>query len=241
MQRENYLFLILNKKYFLSYKIYINFWLNDKGYIFILKGQRMEENIFIDNDVKIGKNVKIHPFNVIKGNCVIGDNTIIFPFNYIENCNIGKNCEISYSHLQDVAIQNYVKVGPFSRIRPGSIIKDNCKIGNFVEIKNSEIKSGVKASHLSYIGDASVGENTNVGCGVIFANYNGKIKNHIRVGKNCFIGSNSNLIAPLNISDNTYICAGTTLTKDTKKNDFVIGRERETIKPNRASRYLKGD
>lgn len=201
----------------------------------------MEENIFIDKDVKLGKNVKIFPFNVIKGNCVIGDNTIIFPFNYIENCIIGNDCEIAYSHLQDSTIHDCVKVGPFSRIRPGSIIKDKCKIGNFVEIKNSEIESGVKASHLSYIGDASIGKDTNVGCGVIFANYNGRIKNHIRVGKNCFIGSNSNLIAPLNISDNTYICAGTTLTKDTKENDFVIGRERETIKPNRADKYLKGD
>ena len=199
------------------------------------------EYVIIDESVKIGKTVKIFPFNVIKGETVIEDGAIIYPFNYIENAKIGKCSEISHSHLENCEIGSFVKVGPFARLRPDARIEDGCKVGNFVEIKKATLKKGVKASHLAYIGDAEVGENTNVGCGVIFANYNGKTKSKTKVGKNCFIGSNSNLIAPITVADNTYICAGTTLTQDTTKGDFVIARERETIKHGRAKQYLKGD
>ena len=201
----------------------------------------MKENIYIDESVRVGKNVTIHPFNVIRGNTQIGDNTIIYPFNYIEDTRVGKNCEISMSNLVQSEIGNNATIGPFARLRPNSKIGDRCKIGNFVEVKNSEIKNGTKASHLAYIGDASVGEDTNIGCGAIFVNYNGKIKNKIKVGKRCFIGSNVNLVAPLNVADKTYVCAGSTLTKDTNEGDFVIARERETIKPNKAKEYLKGE
>ncbi len=204
------------------------------------QGAKMEFAI-IDKSVVIGKNVIIHPFNVIKGNTVIGDNTIIYPFNYIEDSIIGKNCEISNSNLQKCEIGENVKVGPFARLRPKAKVCDNCKVGNFVEIKNAILHSGTKASHLAYIGDAQVGENTNVGCGVIFANYDGKKKYTTKVGKNCFIGSNTNLIAPVEVADETYICAGSTLTKNTEKGDFVIAREKETIKPKRAYKYLKED
>ncbi len=201
----------------------------------------MEKNIYIDDSVKIGKNVIIHPFNVLIGNTEIGDNTILFPFNFIEDSKIGENCEISSSNLSQCEIGSKTKVGPFARIRPNSKIEEECKIGNFVEIKNSTLEKKTKASHLSYVGDAYVGEDTNIGCGAIFVNYNGKEKNKIQVGKNCFVGSNVNLVAPLNIADKTYICAGSTLTKDTQENDFVIAREKETIKPGRAKRYLKGE
>lgn len=201
----------------------------------------MKENIYIDESVRVGKNVIIHPFNVIRGNTQIGDNTIIYPFNYIEDTKIGENCEISMSNLVQSEIGNNATIGPFARLRPNSKIGDRCKIGNFVEVKNSEIKDGTKASHLAYIGDASVGEDTNIGCGAIFVNYNGKIKNKIKVGKHCFIGSNVNLVAPLNVADKTYVCAGSTLTKDTNEGDFVIARERETIKSNKGKEYLKGE
>ena len=201
----------------------------------------MKENIYIDESVRVGKNVTIHPFNVIRGNTQIGDNTIIYPFNYIEDTKIGENCEISMSNLVQSEIGNNATIGPFARLRPNSKIGDRCKIGNFVEVKNSEIKDGTKASHLAYIGDASVGEDTNIGCGAIFVNYNGKIKSKIKVGKHCFIGSNVNLVAPLNVADKTYICAGSTLTKDTNEGDFVIARERETIKSNKGKEYLKGE
>lgn len=197
------------------------------------------KNTYIEETVNIQKNVTIYPNNYILGNTTIGENTTLLPFNIIENCNIGSNVKISFSKLEDSTINNNVTVGPFAHLRPNSKIEDNCKIGNFVEVKNSCLKRGTKASHLAYIGDAEVGEDCNIGCGAIFVNYNGTQKQKTKVGNNCFIGSNANLIAPLNIADNSYICAGSTLTINTNKNDFVIARTRETVKPNRATKYLK--
>lgn len=198
-----------------------------------------KKSCHIDKTVTFGKNVVIHSGNVITGKTYIGNNVILKPNNIIHNCQIDENCVIEQSNLSDSIIGKNCQIGPFARLRPNSKIEDNCKIGNFVEIKNSQIGKGTKASHLAYIGDANIGENCNIGCGVIFANYNGRGKNKITVGNNCFIGSNSNLIAPITVADNTYICADTTLTKDTNEYDFVIARTRETIKPERAKKYLK--
>lgn len=198
-----------------------------------------KNNTYIEDNVEIGKNVTIYPNNYILGNTNIGDNCTILPFNIIENCTIGSNVKISFSKLEDSTINNNVTIGPFAHLRPNSNIKENCKIGNFVEVKNATLNDGTKASHLAYIGDAEVGKNCNIGCGAIFVNYNGTQKQKIKVGNNCFIGSNANLIAPVNIADNSYICAGSTLTINTNENDFVIARARETVKPNRANKYLK--
>ena len=197
-----------------------------------------KKSCIIDKSVEFGKNVTIYPNNIILGESVINDGTTLKSGNYIDNSIIGEKCLIEQSHLSFAEIGNHCTVGPFARIRPGTFIEENVKIGNFVEVKNSTIKSGTKASHLAYIGDADIGANCNIGCGVIFANYNGKKKFRTNVGDNCFIGSNSNIIAPVTIANNCYICAGTTLTQDTNENDFVIARERETIKPNRAQNYL---
>ena len=160
-------------------------------------------------------------------------------FNVIENSVVGKGSEVISSHVFDSVIGQNVKVGPNAHLRPNSIVGDNCRIGNFVEIKNSIIGNGTKISHLTYVGDAKIGENCNIGCGVIFVNYNGRQKQKINIGNNVFIGSNCNLIAPLNIPDNVYICAGTTVTKDLLEDDFVIGRVREEVKHNKAHKYLK--
>ncbi len=163
----------------------------------------------------------------LKGYCVVEDSFVdkdsLIISSHIFNSRVGKNCTI----------------GPNAHLRPNTVIQDNCKIGNFVEIKNSTIGSGTKISHLTYVGDAVIGRDCNIGCGVIFVNYNGKVKNKITIGNNVFIGCNCNLIAPLNIADNTYIAAGTTVTEDVKEGDFVIGRVRAEIKPNRAQKYLK--
>lgn len=155
-----------------------------------------------------GENIEIGN-NCTMIDVVIRDGTSIKD-SYLENCVIGRSCEI----------------GPYSHIKKDSLIGDNCRIGNFVEIKNSKIGSGVKASHLSYIGDAVIGARTNIGCGVVFANYNGKEKNVSIVGEDCFVGCNSTIIAPVKISNETYICAGTFVTESTNAGDFVIGRKR---------------
>ena len=193
----------------------------------------------IVDSVKIGKNVTIHTNNIIKGNTIIEDNVVLMPNNYICDSIIQNDAIIEFSHIEQSTICAGCKVGPFARIRPKSKIGRNCKIGNFVEIKNATLGNNTKASHLAYIGDCDIGDNCNVGCGVVFVNYNGKQKNRSVVGNNCFIGSNANIIAPVNIADDSYICAGTTLTIDTAPQDFVIGRCRETVKHNYANKYKK--
>lgn len=159
-------------------------------------------------------------------------------YNVIEDSIIGHSQIIS-SHIFSSTIGDGSTIGPNAHLRAGSVIGDKCRIGNFVEIKNSVIGDGTKIAHLSYVGNATIGKNCNIGCGVIFANYNGKVKNSIVVGDNVFIGSNCVLIAPLNIPNNVYICAGTTVTKDLHEFDFVIGRVRQEVKPNMAIKYLK--
>lgn len=194
---------------------------------------------FVDDLAEIADDVFIYPNVYIWGKCKIGSGTVIYPNTTIENSEIGENCVIKSSYIEDSVIKNNVSIGPFAHIRPHSVIENDCKIGNFVEIKASSLGQGTKASHLAYIGDADVGKKCNIGCGAIFVNYNGKSKNRTTVGDNCFVGSNCNIVAPVKIAKNSYICAGTTLTVDTECDDFVIGRCRETIKQNRAHNYLK--
>lgn len=160
-------------------------------------------------------------------------------YNLIENSTINKGSVVISSHIFNSEVGKNCKIGPNAHLRPNCKIGDNCRIGNFVEIKNSTIGEGTKISHLTYVGDAVVGKNCNIGCGVVFVNYNGKEKNKIVVGDNVFIGCNCNLIAPLNIPNNVYIAAGTTVTSDLNEFDFVIGRSKQEIKPNRAQKYLK--
>ena len=192
---------------------------------------------FIDKKVRLGKNVTIYENNHIEGDCDIGDNVTLLPNNFIKHSNIGSDSTIHSSVVEESEIGKNVKIGPFARLRPNSKVEDNCKIGNFVEIKNSTIGNGSKVSHLAYVGDSEVGKDCNIGCGVIFVNYNGKMKNKVKVGNHVFIGSNSNLIAPLTIEDNSYICAGTTVTENVSEDDFVIGRARQENKHKRAKKY----
>ena len=194
---------------------------------------------FIDKKATIDDDVLIYPNVYILGECKIGKGTVIYPNTTIENSEIGENCVIKSSFIEDSVIKNNVSVGPFAHLRPHSVVGDDCKVGNFVEIKNATLGKNTKASHLAYVGDADIGKDCNIGCGAIFVNYNGRSKNRTKVGDNCFIGSNCNVIAPVDIADNSYICAGTTLTVNTENDDFVVGRCRETIKKNRAHNYLK--
>ena len=179
----------------------------------------------------IDKNVKII------GECSFGDGTKILGGSVIENSVVGKNVTIEDSHVTESVIDDEVKIGPYVNVRAGSHLCEGVKVGAFVEIKNSTIGAHSKVPHLSYVGDADIGERVNIGCGVIFANYNGKTKNQCKVGKHVFIGSNCNIIAPVIIDDDSYICAGTTVTENVGKGDFVIGRVRQEIKQNKAKKY----
>jgi len=192
------------------------------------------ENTDISNLKSIGHSNTLLNCKFVGSNIVIGNNCTI------SNCIIADNTIITDSFIEDSLIGMKCNIGPFSRIRGKSNIGDNCKIGNFVEIKNSQLGVGVKACHHSYIGDAIIGDDTNISCGVIFANYDGIHKQISKVGKNCFLGCNVNIIAPVNIADDTYICAGTTITDNTKSGDFVIGRVSQ-ISKDKYSYYLKNN
>lgn len=191
------------------------------------------KNVIIDKTVILGKSVEIQENVEILGTCKIGDYTIIKSGCRLTDTNLGNNCILDGAIIEKSEIGNNCSIGPFTHIRPNSILQDNIKVGSFVEIKNSKIGKGTKVPHLSYVGDAEIGENCNIGCGVVFANYNGKIKQRSIIGNNVFIGCNVNIVAPVNIADDTYICAGTTVTDDTEQGNFVIGRVHQQNKPKR--------
>lgn len=198
-----------------------------------------KKSTYIDDSVVIGKNVIIYPGNYIVGNSIIGDNVTLLPNNYITNSTIKKGSKLHSSVVEDSEVGERCIVGPYAHLRPHTLLSDCVKVGNFCEIKNSKIGENTKISHLGYVGDATIGKNCNIGCGAIFVNYNGKTKANTFVGDNCFIGSNVNIIAPIAIASNSYICAGTTLTKSTIENDFVISRAEEIIKPNYTKKFLE--
>jgi len=193
----------------------------------------------IDSTVTVGKNVTIEPFSVIKGNSVLRDGCVIGSFSYLENADIGERTVVKSSRITDSKVGADCSVGPNAHLREHAYVADKCRVGNFVEIKNSTLLGGVKASHLAYIGDAFVDEGTNIGCGVIFVNYDGKTKHRTTVGKNCFIGCNANLVAPLNIGDDCFVACGTTVDKDVPCGAFSIGRSYLTVKEGKAHKYLK--
>ncbi|MGN0771924.1 MAG: hypothetical protein ACI4MI_05015 [Christensenellales bacterium] len=189
-----------------------------------------EKSVYVDPQAQIADDVIIYPDNHVIGKTVIGSGSVIMPGNIIEDCTIGNGCTITKSVLKQAEIGDGTSVGPFSYLRPGSQIGKGCRIGDFVEIKNAVIGDATKVSHLTYVGDCTVGKRCNVGCGVVFVNYNGVYKSHSIVGDDCFIGSNCNVIAPVNIADDTYIACGTTVTQDSLPGSLVIGRSVAVVK-----------
>ncbi len=177
---------------------------------FVKAGVKMigPETIFFSKDTKIGKNVIIDPYVVIGLKVKIGNNVKINSFSHLENCKI----------------ENKVNIGPYARIRPGTILKEESRIGNFVEVKKSIIGKKSKVNHLSYIGDTSVGKSVNVGAGTITCNYDGIKKNKTKIKNNVFIGSNTSLVAPITINENSIIGAGSVVTKNVKRKSLALTR-----------------
>lgn len=188
------------------------------------------KSTFIDMDVHLCSGCKIRPFTTLEGTCYIGKNSTIYEHSFLSNAYVGDNVTIKSSYVCDSRIGDDTSIGPFAYIRNGASIGSFCRIGDFVEIKASTLENGVKCAHLSYVGDASVGEKTNVGCGTVFCNYDGVKKHHTSIGANSFIGANTNLIAPISVGKNTFIAAGSTVTNSVPENSFVIARSRQTTK-----------
>lgn len=185
---------------------------------------------YIDFDVKIGVDTIIYPNTFLKGNTIIGEDCIIGPDSRIQNSIIGNNTNVKDSTIVDSKVENNTNVGPYAYIRPNSKIGSEVKIGDFVEIKNSTIGDGTKISHLSYVGDADLGENVNIGCGVVFVNYNGKDKSRSVINDNVFIGCNSNIVAPIELEEYSYVAAGTTVTRSVPSGALAVGRARQQNK-----------
>ena len=170
------------------------------------------ETIFFSKDTKIGKNVTIEPYVVIGSKVKIGNNVTIK----------------SFTHLEDCKIENKVEIGPYARIRPGSVLKEGSKVGNFVEIKKSTLGKKSKVNHLSYIGDSAIGKSVNIGAGTITCNYDGVKKSKTKIKNNVFIGSNSSLVAPITIEEDSVIGAGSVITKNVKKKSLALTRSLQT-------------
>ncbi len=194
----------------------------DQGVTFI-----NPEHSYIDSDVFIGMDTIIYPGVTLKGNTVIGENCIIGDNSKIVDSTIEDGVEIQYAIIKDSLVKKDTTVGPFAYLRPGSRIGEKVKIGDFVEIKNSVIGDGTKASHLAYVGDAQVGKNVNIGCGVVFVNYNGKDKQKVIIEDEAFIGSNVNLVAPVKVNKRGFVAAGTTVTLEVPEGTLCIGREKQ--------------
>lgn len=186
-------------------------------------------NTYIGPDVKIGQDTVIYPDCVIEGEVEIGDDCYIAGSRLID-CKIGHRCNVLNSVIVSSQVKDNVNIGPFAYIRPESVIGNNVKIGDFVEIKKSVIGDRTKIPHLTYVGDAQIGSECNLGCGTIFVNYDGRVKHKTVVGDRVFIGCNSNLVAPVLIEDDSYIAAGSTITDNVPKKALAIARERQVIK-----------
>ncbi|CAH2717137.1 Bifunctional protein GlmU [Neobacillus rhizosphaerae] len=189
-------------------------------------------NTYIETDVEIGQDTVIYPGTMIKGKTIIGSDCQIGPNTEIDSCKIGNDSVVRQSAAYDSSIGAYVNIGPFAHIRPDSTINDEVKIGNFVEIKKAVFGKGSKASHLSYIGDAEVGSDVNIGCGSITVNYDGKNKYLTKIEDGVFIGCNSNLVAPVSIGKGAYVAAGSTITKNVPSEALSIARAQQVNKEN---------
>ena len=185
---------------------------------------------YIESDVEIGNDTIVYPGAMLKGKTKIGSNCIIGMNCSISNSTIGDYTEVESSTIVDSTVGENTTVGPYAYLRPNSNIGSHVKIGDFVEVKNATIGDNSKASHLSYIGDAHVGKDVNIGCGVVFVNYDGKNKFKSVVKDGAFVGSNSNLVAPVTVEEKGYIATGSTITDDVPQGALAIARERQVIK-----------
>jgi bifunctional UDP-N-acetylglucosamine pyrophosphorylase/glucosamine-1-phosphate N-acetyltransferase len=188
------------------------------------------KNTYIEETIKIGRDTVIYPGVILQGQTEIGENCEIIGNTRIIDCHIRDNVRIESSVLEESTIENNVTIGPFAHLRPKSHLMEQVHIGNFVEVKKSTLEKGVKAGHLSYLGDAYIGEATNIGAGTITCNYDGKNKFKTTIGKKVFIGSDSMLVAPVEIGDNSLVGAGSVITKNVPANSLAVARSKQVIK-----------
>lgn len=188
------------------------------------------DNTYIESTVVIGSDTIVEPGVVLKGNTVIGEDCFIGTNSEIRDSKIGNRVRVTSSNIEEATMADDSNIGPYSHLRPNSIVGEKVHIGNFVEIKNANLGKDTKVGHLTYVGDADLGENINVGCGTVFVNYDGQNKHRATIGDNSFIGCNVNVIAPVNVGKNAFLAAGSTITKDVPAEALGIARSRQENK-----------
>jgi bifunctional UDP-N-acetylglucosamine pyrophosphorylase/glucosamine-1-phosphate N-acetyltransferase len=191
---------------------------------------------YVDVDVKVGQDTVLQPHTILLGNTSVGDESVIGPYSRIVDSSIGDGCIVLASNIVECQIADHVKIGPYANLRPGCRLAEGVKVGDFVELKNASLGRKVSASHLSYIGDAEVGEGTNIGAGTVTCNYDGVRKYRTIIGRNAFIGTHSTLIAPVTVGDGAFIAAGSPIDQDVPADALALARSRTTIKPQWAQR-----
>lgn len=221
--------------------------------ISILKGRKIKklsengvtfldpDNTWVDFTVEIGRETIIYPHVILEKNTIIGEECIIYPYVHIIDSKIGNKVKVlSSSMIEESQVEDEAQIGPFTHLRPKTIIKNKAKVGNFVEMKNTIFGAGSKAGHLSYLGDSEIGENVNIGAGTITCNYDGVRKHKTLIEEGAFIGSGTELVAPVKIGKKSYIGAGSTITKDTEPYSLTVARAKQVSKPDWVKRKRKG-
>ena len=199
-----------------------------RGGVIVLEPERT----VIETNVQIGEGTVIHGGNTLQSGTVIGKGCTLYPNNRLDAAVIGDYVTVESSVLLRCKVGDRTTVGPYAYLRPDAEIGEHCRIGDFVEIKNSVIGDGTKVSHLTYVGDSDLGKDINLGCGVVFVNYDGKVKNRSRVDDHAFVGCNCNLVSPVHIGENAYLAAGSTVVEDVPADALFVARSRGVIKEN---------
>ncbi|MCH4179060.1 MAG: bifunctional UDP-N-acetylglucosamine diphosphorylase/glucosamine-1-phosphate N-acetyltransferase GlmU [Megasphaera sp.] len=184
-------------------------------------------NTYVDADVTVGRDTVLYPGTVLEGHTTIGEDCQIGPYVRMTNVKMGNQDHLQFTYAHDCEIKNGCEIGPFVHFRPNTVIGNNVKVGNYMEVKNSSVGDGTKLPHLSYIGDSDVGGGVNIGCGTITVNYDGKIKHRTTIGNHAFVGCNSNLVAPVSIGEYAYVGAGSTITKNVPDKALSVARARQ--------------
>jgi bifunctional UDP-N-acetylglucosamine pyrophosphorylase/glucosamine-1-phosphate N-acetyltransferase len=192
---------------------------------------RRPETVMVDSQVQVGMDTVIEPFAQLLGNTVIGEDSVIGPGCILKNCSVSDRVEISaYTVAQDSRIDSGATIGPFARLRPENHVGENAHVGNFVELKKTQLGAGAKAGHLAYLGDSEIGAGTNIGAGTIFCNYDGAKKHKTCIGEKAFLGSNSTMVAPVKVGPGAYIAAGSVITHEVPADALGVGRSRQVNK-----------
>ena len=195
--------------------------------------------VYVEEQVTVGKGTLLLPGTILRGKTVVGENCTIGPNVMLTDTTVEDDVTINSAQVEESVIRKGCEIGPYTHIRPHCDVGEGSKIGAFVQLKNCNLGKGTKMAHLTYVGDADVGERVNFGCGTVTCNYNGNAKFRTTIGNDCFVGCNTNLVAPVTLADGVYTAAGSTVTHDVEADALVIARARQSVKPGWAAEHRK--